>query len=653
LPYGYPEEKRAGTTTAELIGRQKVRAFACVIVIGALLLSGLPAGATAQDGDAHKTVLRIGMIEPIDSLNPFIGVNNNAYVFYGLVYDCLMTVDEDLNPVPNLANSWYIVPENDSLMVLSGEPYGSVWQYNLSHNAYWHDGEPFRANDVVFTVNYQTGSNYDIMWAYQPYTRFIASAEEIDDFTVRLHFQDFEEKPAPCPWGDMMTFWIVPEHIWSQISVPDAGFSVTNYHAIGTGPFMTSEKTEDEYLAGDVLTLTTNPRNHWKADYGKEVKFDEIKLKFYIEPAAMLADIKRGDIDIAELNAPNYKNFLEWLKDNPDEPVGHDAGLTPTAYSIEIAICMNAGSGEGTNPLRLDPDVRRAMAHATNKSFIRDHVYQGFAEIGYTIITPVYGGIYWEPGPDEVIEFNITKANEILDLAGYAWNSEHTFRVAGPDNDYGVQAGTPMSFEIIAETEIVEDRDTALYLADEWAEIGIILRPVFVNTAVWNTRVYGGAYDLAMTYWSGDPDPNYLLFVQSTEALNGWSENWYSSAEYDAKYIASSLEIDPDLRMEYMKEAQRIMYNDSAFIVTVYPYGCYAWRTDSFSGWGDWANHPGRSMTHFWGANPLFFDLQPGAQKERSMIPFYFVIGGIVAIAVVGVLLTRRRRRKEEDLKLP
>jgi len=176
---------------------------------------------------------------------------------------------------------------------------------------------------------------------------------------------------------------------------------------------------------------------------------------------------------------------------------------------------------------------------------------------------------------------------------------------------------------------------------------------VFVNTAVWNTRVYGGAYDLAMTYWSGDPDPNYLLFVQSTEALNGWSENWYSSAEYDAKYIASSLEIDPGLRVEYMKECQRIMYNDSAFIVTVYPYGCYAWRTDSYSGWGDWANHPGRSMTHFWGANPLFFDLEPGTQKERSMLPFYFVIGGIVAVAVVGVLLTRRRKRKDEDLKLP
>jgi peptide/nickel transport system substrate-binding protein len=98
------------------------------------------------------------MIEAIDSLNPFIGVNDNAYIFYGLVYDYLTSVDQDMNIKPNLALSWNIVPTSDPAMIQSGEPYGSVWQYNLTHDATWHDGEPFDADDVVFTTNHTPDS---------------------------------------------------------------------------------------------------------------------------------------------------------------------------------------------------------------------------------------------------------------------------------------------------------------------------------------------------------------------------------------------------------------------------------------------------------------------------------------------------------------
>lgn len=77
-------------------------------------------------------------------------------MFYGLVYDNLVAVDQDMNPKPNLAVSWNIVTDIS--------PHGSVWQYNLTHNAVWHDGEPFTADDVVFTISYQTGPNFYYMW---------------------------------------------------------------------------------------------------------------------------------------------------------------------------------------------------------------------------------------------------------------------------------------------------------------------------------------------------------------------------------------------------------------------------------------------------------------------------------------------------------
>jgi len=597
------------------------------------------------------TTLRWGMFEGIDSLNPFIGVNDNAYIFYGLVYDYLIAVDQDLNPKPNLALSWSIVPDE--------EPYGSVWQYNLTRNAYWHDGEPFDADDVVFTINYQIGSNYDSMWAYQPYTIFIKSVQKVDDYTVRIEFQNITKQRAPCPFGDKLMIPIVPKHIWSDISAFDAGFSYENRKPIGTGPFMCTDNTWQEYLNRNVMVLLANPDYHGYADYGERVHFDRLELHFYLEPVSMLTDIQTGKIDMAMFNAPNYKNLKDWLANHPDAPIETSARLTCTSYSIDLLVCMKEDAGANTNPLRLDPAVRRAMAYATDKEFIRDSIYAGYARVGSAILSPIYGDVFWEPGPSEMFNYDLAAANATLDAAGYVWNADHTRRLANETNPW--YPGGELKFTIVVEAELVEDRDTALFLQDEWAKVGIGLDIMIVSTGQWNTIVYNYNYDLAMSYWSGDPDPTYLLFVQTTYSIGGWSENSYSNPEYDKAFMKCTETFDPDERLQYMQECQRIMYQDCAFIVTVYPYGCYAWRNDTFTGWGDWEAHPGRSLSNYWTANPLYFELIPkpgGGGGGGGAWLVYVGVGAAVAAAaaVTVILLTRKRggpKREEKEIKLP
>ena len=394
------------------------------------------------------------MIESIDSLNPFIGVNDNAYIFYGLVYDYLIAVDQDLNPKPNLAKTWYRVP--DAL------PYGSVWQYNLSTDTKWHDGEPFDADDVMFTFNMQIGSNYDSLWAYQPYTILIQSIEKVDQYAVRIHFKDVTGNPSPCPFGDALMMPIVPEHVWGLMDPYEGAFQFENYFPVGSGPFMCTEHTKDEYLGGDALVLERNPEYHGTADYGEEVHFDRLILKFYLEPAGMLSDIQRGKIDTAMFNAPNFMNLQDWLERNQGAPIQTYHGLTCTGYSIDIEVSMKAEAGNATNPLRVDPEVRKAMAYATDKEYIRENIYKGFAETGSTIISPIYEGIYWEPGPAEVYAFDLAKANETLDAAGYAWDSGHKKRVANSTNPW--YPGGELRFTIVVEAELTEDRDTAFFL---------------------------------------------------------------------------------------------------------------------------------------------------------------------------------------------
>jgi peptide/nickel transport system substrate-binding protein len=572
-----------------------------------MLVSGIPLGSGAA-AKISQTTLRVGLLEPIDSLNPFIGINDNAYVFYGLVYDFLIAVDQDLKPKPNLAVSWNVVADE--------MPLGSVWQYNLTHDAKWHDGEPFTADDVVFTFDIQSGDNWFKMWAYQPYTLMVNYTEKINDYTVRIHFFDRTTgNPAAISFGDSLLVPIVPKHLFKDLKIEDLSFSYTNPHPVGTGPFMVTDRIYEEFLRGERLTLMRNPDYHLGP-----VKFDRLIIEFYLEPAAMVTDMQRGAVDLAAFATPNYKNLLDWLQSNPTDSVGTYAGLSCTSYSVEVGICMADAAPNSTNWLRHDPAVRQAMAYATDKEFIRDHIYMGFADIGYSLFSPIMGSWYWEPNETQRYDYNLTKANEVLDNAGYAWNPGHTKRLADPSNQY-MSNTNELKFTVLVETELFEDRATFMFLQEEWAKIGIQIDPLFVDSATWNNIVYNsaGAFDMEMTYWSGDPDPNYLLYTQSSDALSGWSENYYSSAEFDQNYTKSVLTTNQTERVTYVQNCLMHSYMDCAFLVNVYPYGCWAWRADHFSGWGDWAAHPGRQLSNFWSSNDLFFDLEPIAVNEPPM----------------------------------
>ncbi|MBN1676965.1 MAG: hypothetical protein JW880_00340 [Candidatus Thermoplasmatota archaeon] len=606
-----------------------------------LLLSLGGAGVRVAEA-AGGTTLRIGLIEPIDSLNPFIGVTDNAYLFWQFIYEDLITIDEDMQAKPNLAISWYAVPEY--------EPYGSVWQYNLSQDALWHDGEPFDADDVVFTIEMQIGINFDTVWAYQPSTSLISSIEKIDEYTVRIHYQDLDGSPSPCPVAESLMIPILPEHIWGLMDVSEAAFQFKNLWPIGTGPFMCTENTEDEYTSGDPLILLRNPDYHGAAERGDTIDFDRVILVFYLEPSAMFGDIQRGAIDVAAFNSASFQNLEAWLSSNPDAPIDTYSGLQCTGFSVEMGVCMQPNT---LNNLRRDPAVMKAMAYATNKEFIIDNVYRGYAEIGSTIVSPIYGDLYWEPEPDKAYTFNLTKANETLDNAGYYWGTDGVRR-AGVGNPYGAE-GKPLSFEIVVEQELMEDKDTAMKLREDFRKIGIEIEPRYVSIGQWSTLIYAYNFELTLTYWSGDIDPSYLLYIQTSFCIYDWSETGYSNPRYDenySKYIKASTYEE---KKTAAYNCQELMYEDAAFVVYAYPYGCWGWRTDSFSGWGDWGAHPGRQLANFWSANPLYFDLVPLKTDTGPSLMLYALIGiAVVAAVVVAVWFFRRRGgEKEEDVRLP
>lgn len=625
------------------------------VVLGLLAVMFAPMAASFTSAGAEDdggSVLRIGFLQGIDSLNPLIGVSDASWVFYGLVYDNPQCIDGNFNTVGNLVQEADAVPGTDPQLVLSGEPFGSVWEYEITPNAKWHDGEPFTVDDFVFYMNLNA-ENYDSMWANQPYSYYMSYAERVDDFTARVHYFDrVTGEPQPAAYGGMLGIPMLPRHWIEDMGVSELAFVWNGVFEdaerpiVGTGPFMATADIYQQWESGGTITLLRNPDYHWLADHGKEVKFDRIELHFFSDSDTMSSAIEHGELDVAQLPSEEYDSLLADIQSGeiPDA-VAFD-GLRCTQYFTEVGI--NMGSG-GPNPSRLDPAVRRALATATDKSSIVELFYGGYAEEGTTLISPVNEDWHYEPTGAEKYPFSLTIAADILEEAGYRYTNDSPLVRVATNESLAVEAGwvsegTPLDFEMLVRSSSPEEREIAMYLQIQWREIGVSIDYRVLDEADLGVVVYGYAYDLMIWYWSADVDPNYMLFCQSSKAWNGWSDNKYSNESYDSNYSSSVASMDPSAREAYVDECQRIHYKDAAYIILAYPYQTYVWRTDMFTGWGDWAAEPGRSIDNFWSANPLWFDLEPVSGGMDPIV--YIAVGGIAAagVAVAVVLLKSRSK---------
>src|SRR2546425_1195678 len=231
------------------------------------------------------------------------------------------------------------------------------------------------------------------------------------------------------------------------------------------------------------------------------------------------------------------------------------------------------------------------------------------------------------------ISFNLNIANTILDAGGYT--AHYTgqdggqYRAAANDIPVSFQtscyqcesppnvtktitAGTHLNFTLAIRPPdgFPEEKLVADYIQAEWKNIGIEFTvKMEPSENALSSDVYGGRVETYIWYWSADPDPNYILSMQSSWTLDGWSDNYWNNATYNHYYLKQLSDQNPTTREADVKAAQKIEYESAVYIIYIFPYGQWAMRTDLWQGRGDWTAHPYRQMNAYWGANPLWFDL--------------------------------------------
>ena len=708
------------------------RRWGALLAVAVLLIMVVPnAIGAVQNAETSATTPRafyIGMGESVTSANPFVGIYDSDYLFYSYVYDYLTFPNEDGVATPNLAKSWwhmdgsYAAATYSDFSTLSYHqnpsdwPLGSIWEYNLTENIFWNDGEPFTADDVVYTIRIQTGTGYINYWAYQPYTKWIERCEKINDYKVRIYFADrTTHNPIPAAWAASMSIPMMPNHIFSEFTDAYIAQNWNGIPAIGTGPFMGTPSLPNEMIAKESITLMRNPYWNFTDENGivkglggfhnRTIEIDKLVMKFYAEEQTLIVDLKTGKLDASEVTPTNYYA----LKENKPKGLTLVSLYSSTVYSKISHFNVWKGASASLNPTRLDPAVLRATAVATNKSYIADAIFKGLATPGVGILSPVWPQYYWTPPHnetstfnvtdgsgnvkwsytlplDEVMAFNLTLANEILDEAGYVWtngvwteNNKNTIRKVGPDaadrlfnlgivGDPSAAMGKTLEYEDVFEIEVYEDKDTSEYLTSEWARIGVKLSQKPVNVGVWNQLVYGFQYLFDETYWSGDVDPKYLMYIVTSYAMDGWNEFGTMDPVYDNLYNLQAKEFNTTKRQQYLDDCQKWQYlAGGAMIYTVYPKTTYAYNDyDNGSGkwvnWGNWTQHPGLAIDHFWGETPIFYKIKWGGSIDSGGGGTVDILGvtvdsmtvvagvGIAAIIAAAAAMMIMRKRKIQSM---
>ena len=569
--------------------------------------SALASGSSPAPRGAARTVLQVGWYENLDSLNPFVGQQNVAYDLYRLNYDYLVNYDPDtLKPIPGLATSW------------SHSADGRTWTFKIRHGVTWQDGRPLTAGDVAFTFDYIIKNQ---MSSYTGYTKSIKDAVAVDPYTVRFD--------CSSPKAGILQMWvpILPEHIWGKISATAAQNKFQNpTPVIGSGAFQIVDWVKDQYV------IVRANRHYWNG----APKVDEILFRFYTNRETEADDLHSGAIQYADVEPAQFDSFVgkaTWTTHKATDDSFEDMG----------ADCYTLGPSLG-NPVLKDWRFRNALNWAIDRKRIAAIAYAGAAVPATSFLPSGYWkaplDYHWQPPADQVYSYDPAKAGRLLDAAGYK-------EVDGVRRDHD---GKPIALRLWAVTEKNQYVVAAKLIAGYLQQIGLRVTLQAMDNGAINDRLYSTSngkftpdYDLFVWGWGGDFDPGFLLSIFLSSQINGWSDCAWSDPDYDRLYQQQSSELDPQKRKAIIWKMEQIVYEQSPYLVLVYPQTLQVYDTQH---WQGWVRQPAGSGTvdDYWTylrVHPRETSATHAGTRSRA-----YLVGGLAAVVVLGAAWATFRRRR-------
>jgi peptide/nickel transport system substrate-binding protein len=511
--------------------RHPLRLIAAAVVVA--LAAAACGGSSGGGGEVKEGgVFRIGSSSTIDSLNPFVAFNGDAYTTFEYIYPYLVQFNTKLQFVPDFARSWQHNAD------------GTVWTFHTQPNAKWSDGKPLTAADVAWNyttiLKYQNGATANSAG----YVAHMKSATAPDATTVVLTYK----QPVANVLSQVQQVPILPEHIWAKYATGN-GKALTRFSngapIVSGGTFIL-----DKYTPKQIALFKRNPNY-----YGPKPHIDGFGLQFFGTTDAMITAFKSKQLDAVESVPPTSVAALK--------AAHFVVRATPSMNFDDFIINANPQQDPGHKEL-LNPLLRQAFDAAVNRQAIVKTSLLGYGEPGSSIIGPASG--HWYDPAIKPTAFSLAKANQLLDQAGYKM---------GP-NGLRVADGHPMSYTVIIPDSQANDYSQRSFqiMQGDFKQIGVKLNEKILDDSAAYDAILANKYrDFEMSLWSWGPypDPDFMLSVLTCVSWNVWNDTGYCSKGYDGLYQAQSAAISPARRQQVVYQMQQMVASQRIYLVLDYP----------------------------------------------------------------------------------
>jgi peptide/nickel transport system substrate-binding protein len=493
------------------------------------------------------------------------------------LFDSLVWKDQN-GLVPLLAQSWQS-SENKK-----------VWTFKLRQDVRWHDGQPFTADDVKFTVDYLR--EHPLALAASEATSRIERIEVRSPLEVVFYLQS--------PWPDFLTdvagiILIIPRHIWQSVTDPRKFLQPSAF--IGTGPFKYIETRRGEYhlLESNAQYFLGRPA------------VERLVFKAVNNPPLAL---KSGDVDAASFSSPLAMARFEG---------GDDFVIENGPYSYYVTkLIFNVAHPPFTSKL-----VRQAFAYALDRQAIVNTVLSGNGLVSSAGL--LHPDSRWFDPELPRYEYHPQRAEELLRQAGFS----------GKDADGVLESadGSRLSFILYQRGESPDMACVAEMIKDQLAAAGIHLDIKPVNTGVLEGLLSKGDFDIALDGHGG------TIRLELVADNPDFSARVYHNDELETLKTTFSTSLEAEVRRAAAWKIQRIIAEDLPALPIYHPGSPVVYRKSKGIRWFWTKEGLGGGAPIWWNKLAL---LRSGASpgSALSSAPPAGMTRSIVVLAVAVIILS-------------
>ncbi len=490
-------------------------AFRAVLLAGAVALGAAPATAAslrwANDGDSN-------------SMDPYTRSETFLLTFTQNMYDPLVRRDRNLKVEPALAERWE-------------QPDPTTWRFHLRRGVKFHGGEPFTADDVVFSYKRATGPGSQLIAYFQS----VKDVRKVDDYTV-----DFVTRQPNPIFLEEITSWVIMSKAWCEANKAVEAVDLTktkdeNFatrHTNGTGPFILDIREPDRRT-----TMRNNP-NWWDKP---QHNLTDVTFNVIGNQATRVAALLAGDVDMIYSVPPQDIERLQRTE-------GVKLLVSPELRTIHFGFDqarpeLLKSDVKGKNPFQ-DRRVRQAFYQAIDVKAIQARVMRNQSR-------PT--GLLYGPGVN-----GFTEASNVR----YPYDPEASKKLlaeAGYPNGFGVTLDCPND-RYVNDEAICQAATAMLARANIRVTLNAQTRLKYF-AEISNPEYRTSFYMLGWTPNTYDAHNTLFNIAGSRNGVRGvFNDGGYSNPAFDKLVDELAVEIDPAKRQKLIEAASKIIHDDAGFI---------------------------------------------------------------------------------------